>query len=281
MVLGHEGVGVIEATGQDVKYMKKGDRVGWGYEHNSCEHCHQCLSGSENYCPERQFYGEADTDQGSFAHGAVWREAFLYPIPEGMKDEAAAPLQCGGATVFNALYSYGIKPTDTVGVMGVGGLGHLAIQFASKMGCTVVVLSGSDRKKDEAMKLGATEFVATKGVKELKVSHPIDRLLITTSAQPDWQQLLPVLAPQGSIHPLSVASGNLEAPYFPIVANGLTIQGSVVASRHVHRKMLEFAALHNIEPIVETFPMTEKGIEDAMQKLTDGSIRYRAVLIPE
>jgi D-arabinose 1-dehydrogenase-like Zn-dependent alcohol dehydrogenase len=122
-VLGHEGVGIIEATGPDVKYMKKGDRVGWGYVHDTCGHCEMCLTGREQYCLERQMYGEANLDQGSFAHKAVWKESFLFPIPDGLSDEAAAPLQCGGATVFNALFSNGIKPTETVGIMGVGGLG--------------------------------------------------------------------------------------------------------------------------------------------------------------
>ena len=128
MVLGHEGVGVVQETGPDVKYMKKGDRVGWGYEHDNCGHCQQCLSGNENYCAERKFYGEADLDQGSFAHGAVWREAFLFKVPEGMSDEVAAPLQCGGATVFNALRAYDAQPSETVGVMGVGGLGTRAVK---------------------------------------------------------------------------------------------------------------------------------------------------------
>ena len=123
MALGHEGVGLIKAVGPDVKYMKKGDRVGWGYEHDSCGHCQQCLSGRETYCPERAFYGEVDLDQGSMANGAVWREAFLFKIPESMPDEVAAPLQCGGATVFNALHTYDTQPTETVGIMGVGGLG--------------------------------------------------------------------------------------------------------------------------------------------------------------
>ena len=91
--------------------------------------------------------------------------------------------------------------------------GHLAIQFASKMGCNVVVLSGSDRKKDEAMKLGAKEFIATKGAKELKVSRPLDRLLVTTSAQPDWSQIIPILAPNATIHPISIAEGDFSIPY--------------------------------------------------------------------
>lgn len=123
------------------------------------------------------------------------------------------PGRCGGATVFNSLRAFGTLGTETVGVMGVGGLGHLAIQYAAKLGCKVVVLSGSDMKKDEAMKLGAHEFIATKGVKELKVSRPLDRLLVTTSAQPDWEQLIPIMAPGATIHPLSVSDGNLSIPY--------------------------------------------------------------------
>lgn len=213
MALGHEGVGVVEETGPGVSYLKKGDRVGWGYEHDACLHCQECLKGNETYCPERQMYGMADLDQGSFATHAVWREAFLFKIPDGLSDEAAAPLMCGGATVFNALHAYNVQPTETVGVMGVGGLGHLAIQFAAKMGCHVVVLSGSDRKKEEALKLGAQEFIATKNVKEIKPSRPLNRLLVTTSAQPDWNQLIGALAPGASIHPLSVDEGNFSIPY--------------------------------------------------------------------
>ncbi|KAK4552623.1 hypothetical protein LTR86_010267 [Recurvomyces mirabilis] len=281
MVLGHEGVGIIEETGPDVKFMKKGDRVGWGYEHDCCGHCQQCLKGNETYCPERAMYGFADLDQGSFAHGAVWREAFLFPIPEGMSDEVAAPLQCGGATVFNALHNFDTQPTETVGIMGVGGLGHLAIQFAAKMGCRVVVLSGSDRKKDEAMKLGAHEFIATKNVKELKLSKPLDRLLVTTSAQPDWDLILPIMAPGATIHPLSVDEGKFAIPYMPLILNGLRVQGSVVASRYIHNRMLSFAAQHKIAPILEKFPMTKEGINQAMEKLEKGEMRYRAVLIPQ
>jgi D-arabinose 1-dehydrogenase-like Zn-dependent alcohol dehydrogenase len=96
MGLGHEGVGVIEEVGPQVTYMKKGDRVGWGYEHDSCGHCEQCLKGAETYCAERAMYAMADLDQGSFASHAVWREAFLFPIPDGLSDEVAAPLMVQG-----------------------------------------------------------------------------------------------------------------------------------------------------------------------------------------
>jgi len=279
MVLGHEGAGVVEATGPNVTQLKKGDRVGWGYEHDSCGHCELCLTGREQYCPESKLYGLADLDQGSFASHAVWREAFLFKIPDSMSDADAAPLMCGGATVFNGLY--GVHHSSRVGVLGVGGLGHLAIQFAAKAGNDVVVLSGTDSKKDEAMSLGATEFIATKGKKELKISRPIDILLVTTSVMPEWDTLLPILAPTATIVPLTVSQGNFSIPQMPLILKGITVQGVAVAARAVHRQMLAFAALHNIKPIIQEFPMTEDGITEAMDTLRNGKMRYRGVLIPQ
>lgn len=278
MVLGHEGIGIVVAIGPQCHSLKIGDHVGWGYEVDSCGHCTECLQGAETFCPERAMYGVKNLDQGSFASHAIWRESFLYPIPKCLSDVDAAPLQCGGSTTFTALQ--GIKPSDTVGILGIGGLGHLAIQFAAKMGCRVVVLSGSDRKKAEAMKLGAHEFVATKGAKELTVSSPLNRLLVTAAVPPAWDLILPIMAPRSAIYPLTVAQGNLEIPYMALILQGISVQGSIVAPRSLHRQMLEFAALHQIRPIVEQFPMTEEGIKKAMDKLDRGEVYYRAVLIP-
>jgi D-arabinose 1-dehydrogenase-like Zn-dependent alcohol dehydrogenase len=189
--------------------------------------------------------------------------------------------RCGGATVFNALQSFGAKGTDRIGIIGVGGLGHLAIQFAAKMGCQVVVFSSTDSKKVEATKLGATEFIATRGVKELYVSGPIDHLLVTTSFQPDWRQFLPIMAPGGTIYPLTVSSDDLSIPYMPFLAGELKIQGSLVAARQVHREMLAFAAHHQIRPIIEQFPMTVDGITEGMKKLENGLMRYRGVVVAQ
>lgn len=281
MVLGHEGVGVVEDLGPNVKELKKGDRVGWGYEHNSCGRCEKCLSGRETYCPQREMYGMANLDQGSFASHAVWHESFLFRVPDELSDAEAAPLMCGGATVFNALQEYNVRPTQRVGVMGVGGLGHLAIQYAAKMGCDVVVFSGSDSKKDEAMKLGAKEFVAMKGKDKIEVSRKVDVLLVTTSASPDWNLMIPVLNTNATIFPLTVADGDFTFPHMGMLANGFTIQGSVVAARKIHRDMLAFSALHGIKPINMEFPLNEQGIEDAMATLRDGKMRYRGVLKPQ
>jgi len=282
MVLGHEGAGVVEEVGPEVQYLKKGARVGWGYEVNACGHCEMCLTGRDTFCPEREMYGIANFDQGSFATHAVWREAFLHQIPDNISDKDAAPLMCGGATVYNALRMYDIQPTDRVGVMGVGGLGHLAIQFASKMGCDVVVFSGTESKKEEAMKLGATEFIAMKGKKELDIGErKINALLVTTSAQPDWELILPAMAPDSTIFPLTVSMDDFKIPYMPMILNGLRIQGSCVAARYHHRKMLQFASQHNIKPIIQQFPLNQEGITEAMQTLNDGKMRYRGVLVPQ
>ncbi|KAH7040246.1 chaperonin 10-like protein [Microdochium trichocladiopsis] len=281
MVLGHEGVGVIEKVGPACKTLKVGDRVGWGYQTGSCQHCASCLTGEETFCNGRVLYAYANRDQGSFSYQAVWSESFLHRIPDGLSDEDAAPLQCAGATVYTPLYD--VRPNEVVGIMGVGGLGHLAIQFAAKMGCRVVVISGSDSKKEEALRLGAHRFITMKEAEQAAKSAdwwPIKRLLVTTSAQPKWDVLLPLLAMRANVYPLSVSAGNFEIPYMPLLAQGLNVVGSLVATRVMHREMLSFAAVHGVKPVIETFPMTEEGVNDAIKKLNDGKVHFRAVLIP-
>jgi D-arabinose 1-dehydrogenase-like Zn-dependent alcohol dehydrogenase len=261
--------------------------------HDACGHCKECLEGWNTFCVERKLYGYANLDQGSFSDGAVWKESFLFKLPDGISDEHAAPLvsvyllhihrkanvqQCGGATVFTALL--GVQPSDVIGIMGVGGLGHLAIQFAAKLGCRVVVLSRSDRKKQEALDLGAHQFIATANMgKDTELEHPITRLLVTTSAQPDWEQILSLMSTRSTIFPLSVSDDKLTMPYMPLLIKGITVQGSLVATRAHHRQMLDFAALHGIKPIIEKFPMSEEGLKTAMDKLEKGDIYYRAVLL--
>ncbi|KAJ7282877.1 chaperonin 10-like protein [Mycena rebaudengoi] len=281
MALGHEGVGVVHELGEGVRGLKVGDVVGWGYTHKTCGVCVQCLAGQDQYCAHRERYGRSNLDQGSFGSHAIWDASFLFKLPEGLAPEDAAPLMCGGATVFTVIEEYNIRPTDRVGVVGIGGLGHLAIQFLAKMGAHVVVFSSTDSKREEALRLGATEFYATKGVKKLEIGEPLAHLLVTTSVMPDWKPFLRIMQPKGAIYPLTVSSGNLDIPITPIVASGLSIQGSSVASRSVHKKMLQFAARHKIRPIIERFPLTKSGVEQGMAKLRDGKMRYRGVLVAE
>jgi len=279
MVLSHEGVGIVEQVGSCVADFKVGDRAGWGYLHDACLRCAQCMSGNEMYCSKRAVYGEADFDQGACATHAVWKGEFLFHIPDAISSSDAAPLMCAGATVFSVLEMYGVRPTDRVGVVGIGGLGHLAIQFAAKMGCDVVVFSSTDSKKAEALSLGAMEFYATKGVEKLEIGRPVDHFIVTASMNPNWSLYLPILAPMATIYPLTVAGGEFAIPHMGLISRGFRVQGSACASRGVHTKMLEFAALHSIKPIVQEFPLTLLGIEEAIGKLDKGQIRYRAVLV--
>ncbi|KAJ7045888.1 chaperonin 10-like protein [Mycena alexandri] len=280
IVLGHEGVGTVEAIGERVIELKVGDVVGWGYTHKTCGRCEQCELGQDQLldCPTRERYGVSNHHQGSFGSHAIWDDSFLFKIPEGLAPEDAAPLMCAGATVFNVIETYDIRSTHRVGIIGVGGLGHLAIQFLAKMGASVIVFSSTDSKREESMSLGATEFFATKGATKFETAK-IDHLLVTTSFQPDWKPFLKIMKPTGVIYPLTVDSGDLSIPFFPIVSYGLTIQGSSVGSRFVNRKMLDFAARHNIKPILERFPLTKSGVEEGMAKLREGKMRYRGVLV--
>ncbi|KAJ7105426.1 chaperonin 10-like protein [Mycena crocata] len=278
MVLGHEGVGTVEQMGESVTELKIGDIVGWGYTHKTCGTCEQCLLGQDQYCPNREMYGYHNLHQGSFGSHAIWDASFLFKLPADLAPEDAAPLMCGGATVFEVIESYNIRPTDRVGVVGIGGLGHLAIQFLAKMGASVVVFSSTDSKRVEAMALGASEFYATQGATKFEM-EPLSHLLVTTSSLPDWKPFLSVMKPKGSIYPLTISFNDLVIPTLPIVNGGLTIQGTAVAARSVHKKMLTFAARHHIKPIIERFPMTKSGVEEGMARLREGKMRYRGVLV--
>ncbi|KAL4789012.1 chaperonin 10-like protein [Aspergillus venezuelensis] len=281
LVLGHEGIGVVEKTGPACKQLKAGDRVGWGPVNSTCTTCDMCMRGRDAYCPNAKTYGAEGYDtQGSICSYAVRKEQWLFKIPDGIPSIDAAPLMCGGATVWVPLVEH-CRPYDRVGIVGIGGLGHLAIQFAAKMGCDVVVLSSTEDKRGEAMKLGANEFYATKGVSdyaELGVAKLLNKLIITTSAKFNLGIFYPILARNANIIPLSVDFGDLTAPYLPTVVQGNSIVGSCISSRHPQKQMLDFAARHKISSTVEQYPMTLEGVTEAVERLQRGEMRYRGVL---
>jgi D-arabinose 1-dehydrogenase-like Zn-dependent alcohol dehydrogenase len=182
MVLGHEGIGTVEKVGPNVRLLHVGDRVGWGYQHDSCGICKECLAGKEIHCPKGEFYGTANTNQGAFATQAIWREPFLFRIPEHLTDADAAPLMCAGSTVFFGLQMSCALPGARIGILGMGGLGHLAIQFASKQGYKPIVLSRTESKEKAALELGATEFHLVEDPPNPKDDiQPLDVLLVTAS----------------------------------------------------------------------------------------------------
>jgi D-arabinose 1-dehydrogenase-like Zn-dependent alcohol dehydrogenase len=166
----------------------RGDKAGWGWVYGGCGECDQCQAGYQFHCRNApQYYGATDFEQGSFSTYAVKPQSHVSKIPDGMDLEIAAPFLCAGQTVMTPLLRRGgVKKGERIGIVGVGGLGHLAIQFASKMGGEVVVFSGSESKREEAMSLGAKEFYVAEELKTKKPEKPLDVLLVTTSKHPDW-----------------------------------------------------------------------------------------------
>lgn len=203
-----------------------------------------------------------------------------------MKSEDAAPLLCGGWTVWNALIGYDLKPTDHVGIVGIGGLGHLAIQLANKMGCEVTAFSATESKKDDSLALGAHHFVVT-NVPEgdnLKVARPIDKLLVCTNAHIPWELFTPILVGKASVFPLQIPSdmsSKLSVPHMPFLMKSINVIYSTNGRHDAYDKLLAFAALHDIKPVSEKFPLTSEGIEEVLAKLEKGTMRYRGVLIAE
>lgn len=249
------------------------------------------------FCPEAQHYGSSNHDQGSFASHTVIQELFLVKIPDPISLENAGPFMCAGATVFEPLWRYGAQAMDRVGIVGVGGLGHLAIQFAAKMGCEVVVFSGSEDKREEAMQLGATEFYSLRGKKagEVNIGKGVKYLLLCSSAQPDWSmyvallllrgecsdlgfRYIPFLAPYCTVFPLTFDNGSVDIPLGALNLRPIRIQGTAVASRSSIIKMLDFAARHDIKPIIQKYPMTAEGIQEALDVIQAGKMRYRGVV---
>jgi len=191
------------------------------------------------------------------------------------------PLMGAGATMFSALYNFEARPGERVAVVGLGGVGHLGVQFARKWGCEVTVLSASDSKREDAIKLGAHEFIVAKG-KWTEEVQKVDVIMMVANIKPDkWEEYISILHPRGKIILVTAGSETLRIPYSPIIQQGYRIYGSLTASRKEMNLMLEFAKLHNIVPWVEIGKLTLDGIQKGVDKLRNGLMRYRFVAIAE
>jgi uncharacterized zinc-type alcohol dehydrogenase-like protein len=275
LVPGHEVVGTIAEVGEHVSHLKVGDTVGLGWFSGSCMTCDQCMSGNHNLCAQNEQTMIAR--HGGFADKVRCSAAWATRLPAQLDVKKAGPLFCGGITVFTPIVQFGVKPTDRVGVIGIGGLGHLALQFLNKWGCEVTAFTSSDSKRDEALQMGAHHVVSSRDESQVeKLAGSLDFVLSTVNVDLNWGLYLAALAPKGRLHTVGVIPSPIPVPAFPLIVGQKSISGSPSGSPATIRKMLEFCARHHVEPLTEHFPMSQ--VNEALAHLEAGKARYRIVL---
>jgi uncharacterized zinc-type alcohol dehydrogenase-like protein len=274
-VPGHEIVGIVSAVGAEVKDRKVGERVGIGWQADSCGICEWCRRGNEHLCALAQ--PTCVGRNGGYADAVRVNSRFAIPVPEGLESENVAPLLCAGITVYAPLRNHGVRPSSRVGVVGIGGLGHLALQFAKAFGAEVTALSTSKDKEAEALELGAHHFVNTRDTAEVKkIAGSFDLLLSTVNADQDWQAFVNCLRPKGTLCMVGVPPSPMAIQAFPLVSGERAIAGSPIGSPQDLHEMLDVAARHGVKAITERFQMAKAN--EAIAKVKKNKVRYRAVL---
>jgi len=272
---GHEVVGTVAAVGANVRSLKPGQRVGLGWEANSCGECEWCLQGLENLCAASE--PTCVHRHGGYADRVRANARFVIPIPDALESENAAPLLCGGITVYTPLRSHGVNPSSRVGVVGIGGLGHLAVQFARAFGAEVTAFSTSVAKEDEARALGAHRFVNTRESKAMKeVAGSLDFIVSTINADQDWGVYLQALRPTGTLCFVGVPPSPVAIHAFPLIAGMRSVTGNPIGSPYRLKEMLDVAARHGVKAQTERFAMAKAN--EAIEKVKKNKVRYRAVL---
>ena len=274
MVPGHEIVGSVAVVGEAVRHLKVGERVGVGWQRSSCLACEACVGGEENLCVSDE--ATCVDHHGGFADRIRVDGRFAFPIPDDLPSESAAPLLCGGVTVYAPL-SRLARPSMRVGVVGIGGLGHLALQFARAMGCEVTALSSSPDKEEDARRFGAHHFASTANKKALaSLARTLDVVLDTAFVEQDWPRLLSALRPNGTLCVVGVPEEPLRIPASSLIGGQRSVTGSAIGGRPAIREMLHFAARNGVAARAQSRPMAEAdaGLDDVRQ----GRARYRVVL---
>ena len=275
LVPGHEIVGTIINAGKAVKNLKVGDKVGLGWNSASCMHCFQCMDGSHHLC------GNAEETivkrHGGFADNVRAHWSWAIPLPEGIDMAKAGPLLCGGITVFNPIILAGVKPTDKVGVIGIGGLGHMALKFLKNWGCEVTAFSSNLAKEKQILEMGAHQVVNSRSKTELaKIRGQLNFILNTTNVTLDWNAYISCLAPKGKFHNVGGVLEPMAIAGFSLIGGEKSVSGSPLGSPALTRTMLDFCVRHNIYPTVEEFPMEK--VNEALEHLEEGKARFRIVL---
>ncbi|XP_037434400.1 probable cinnamyl alcohol dehydrogenase 8D [Triticum dicoccoides] len=284
VVPGHEIVGVVTDVGPGVKSFKAGDTVGVGYFLDSCRSCHTCSKGYENYCPTIVLTSngvdyDGATTQGGFSDVLVVNQDYVLRVPENLSLAGAAPLLCAGVTMYSPMMQYGLNaPGKHLGVVGLGGLGHMAVKFGKAFGMTVTVISSSPRKREEALeRLGADAFLVSQDAEQMKAAAgTMDGIIDTVSAGHPLVPLLELLKPMGQMVAVGAPSEPLALPAYAIIGGGKRVAGNGVGSVSSCQAMLDFAGKHGITADVEVVKMDY--VNTAIERLERNNVRYRFVI---
>ncbi len=282
MVPGHEIVGVVSAVGSAVTGHKAGDRVGVGTMVNSCRHCVHCDEGEEQFCRQQiGTYGSIDRDgsvtMGGYSTKVTVNEHFVLKIPDGLDMAAAAPLLCAGATTWSPLNHWKTGPGSKVGVVGLGGLGHIAVKLAAGRGSVVTVISTSPAKREDALALGAHDFLVSTDAEAMAAAgRRFDLVLNTVSAPHDLDALLDILAKDGTMVMLGLANAPMPVTSLKLLMGRRSVAGSPIAGIPETQAMLDFCAEHGIAADIEMIRADQ--INDAYARLEKGDVRYRFVI---
>jgi len=275
LVPGHEVIGEVVEVGSQVTHLKTGDRVGVGWQQGACMQCRDCLKGHQNLCDQAE--GLIVSGYGGFADYMVVDSRFAFLLPEGISTESAGPILCGGVTVYAGLRNAGMGSGQEIGVIGIGGLGHLAVQFASRLGNRVTVFTTSADKAEFATQLGAHEaiLVPAGGSPPLPVNR-LNIIINTANQALDWLGYVNYLDSNGTFVFVGMPSEPLTIPVTPLTSKQRRIMGSEIGSPAMITEMLDVVEKFGIQPMVELFPLAQAN--EALQRVLDNKVRYRAVL---
>lgn len=282
-VPGHEIVGRIKSIGNQVAKFKVNDLVGVGYFIDSCGHCGSCKEKEEQYCEngitptQNGHLGDGTTTKGGYSDSIVVKEEYVLAVCEKLDLAGVAPLLCAGVTAYSPLKHWGVGPGHKVAVLGLGGIGHMAVKFASSFGAEVTVLSGSSNKKESALALGADHFVLTSSADEMKKSAlSFDFLIDTVSAKHDYNAYLNLLKKDGTMILLGVPPEAPQLAAYQLISKRRKIAGSLIGSISETQQMLNYCADHGITAEVEV--ISPDYINEAFERTIKGDVHYRFVI---
>lgn len=284
MVPGHEIVGRVAAVGNHVTKFKTGDMAGVGCLVDSCRECDYCNEGLEQYCQGGNVftYSGIEKDgktvtQGGYSNKIVVEERFVLKVSEKLSPAHAAPLLCAGITTYSPLRHWKVGKGHKIGIIGLGGLGHMAIKFAASFGAEVTVLSTTPNKKEDALKLGAHSFIVTKDEEQVKlVANTFDFILDTLSASHDYNMYVSMLKVDGTLICVGLPPEPITVPAFNLVFTRKCVAGSLIGGLPETQEMLDYCAANNIVSDIEVIPIQK--IQEAYERMLMNDIKYRFVI---